>query len=99
MVLDGNEVVDVDVRHSAPDHTGVSMRWLRINAINLSETDASSPNAIITLTDVSDLKSAERQMWQGRKDERPWTLGRLCGSQWATRWEQSIYSYSCCRKT
>ena len=76
-VLDGNKVVDVDVLHSAPDHTGAYMRWLRVNSINLCETDEPSPNAIITLTDVSDLKSAERQMWQVEKMS---ALGRLAAS-------------------
>lgn len=77
MVLDGKNTVDVDVRHSAPDHAGASMRWLRVNSLSLSETDAPCPNAIITLTDVSDLKSAERQMWQIEKMS---ALGRLAAS-------------------
>ena len=77
MVLSGKKIVDVDVQHSAPDHTGTYMRWLRINSISLSETDAPSPDAIITLTDVSDLKSAERQMWQVEKMS---ALGRLAAS-------------------
>ena len=79
MVLNGKKIVDVDVQHSAPDHTGTYMRWLRINSISLSETDAPSPDAIITLTDVSDLKRRASNV-AGRKDERPRTLGRLCGS-------------------
>jgi len=77
MVLNGKVVVDVDVRHNATDHAEASMRWLRVNSISLSGTDAPSPNAIITLTDVSDLKSAERQMLQVEKMS---ALGRLAAS-------------------
>ena len=53
------------------------MRWLRINSISLSETNEASPNTIITLTDVSDLKNTERQMWQVEKMS---ALGRLAAS-------------------
>ena len=53
------------------------MRWLRINAVRLTEQNASSTNTIITLVDVSDLKSAERQMWQVEKMS---ALGRLAAS-------------------
>ena len=75
--LNGEDVVDVDVRHAPPDHTEVSMRWLRINAVKFTEQNASSTNTIITLVDVSDLKSAERQMWQVEKMS---ALGRLAAS-------------------
>ena len=75
--LNGEDVVDVDVRHALPDHTEVSMRWLRINAVKFTDPNTSSTNTTITLVDVSDLKSAERQMWQVEKMS---ALGRLAAS-------------------
>lgn len=77
LALEGQAVSDVDIRHSPPDHATGLMRWLRVNSVRLSEESGRSESTMITLIDVSDLKRAERQMWQVEKMS---ALGRLAAS-------------------
>ena len=52
-------------------------RWLRVNAILLRDGQAQVRGAMLTLVEISELKSAERHMWQVEKMS---ALGRLASS-------------------
>jgi signal transduction histidine kinase len=72
--LEGQRVDDEDVQHHLRDgHT----RWLRVNAMLLRDEADSPLGTMLTLKEVSDLKRAERQMWQVEKMS---ALGRLAAS-------------------
>lgn len=72
--LEGQRVDDEDVQHHLRDgHT----RWLRVNAMLLRDEADAPLGTMLTLKEVSDLKRAERQMWQVEKMS---ALGRLAAS-------------------
>lgn len=72
--LAGQRVTDEDLQHHARDgHT----RWLRVNAMLLRDGADAPLGTMLTLKEVSDLKRAERQMWQVEKMS---ALGRLAAS-------------------
>ena len=65
---------DEDLHYRAP---GGQTRWLRVNAMLLRDERDQVLGAMLTLKDVSELKSAERHMWQVEKMS---ALGRLASS-------------------
>ncbi len=72
--LEGQRVDDEDVQHHLRDgHT----RWLRVNAMLLRDEVDVPLGTMLTLKEISDLKRAERQMWQVEKMS---ALGRLAAS-------------------
>ncbi|MGY8825151.1 MAG: two-component system sensor histidine kinase NtrB [Candidatus Latescibacterota bacterium] len=72
--LEGKPVNDEDVQHHLHDgHT----RWLRVTATLLHDENNAPLGTMLTLKEVSDLKRAERHMWQVEKMS---ALGRLAAS-------------------
>jgi signal transduction histidine kinase len=63
---------DIDLRNP----NGVT-RWLRVNAMLLRDEHDEVHGAMLTLKEISELKSAERHMWQVEKMS---ALGRLASS-------------------
>ena len=57
-------------------HSGAA-RWLRVNAMLLRDERDQMRGAMLTLVEISELKSAERHMWQVEKMS---ALGRLASS-------------------
>ena len=72
--LEGEAVRDEDLHYRRPDGTHA---WLRCNATQLEDAAQSPPGIIITTKEVSDLKRAEREIWQTEKMS---ALGRLAAS-------------------
>jgi signal transduction histidine kinase len=72
--LAGDLAADADVQHDALDG---QTRWLRVSAMLLHDENDTPLGTMLTLKDVSDLKRAERQMWQVEKMS---ALGRLAAS-------------------
>ena len=63
---------DIDFRSQ-----GGATRWLRVNAMLLRDEHDEVHGAMLTLKEISELKSAERHMWQVEKMS---ALGRLASS-------------------
>lgn len=72
--LQGDPVRDEDIHYRRPDE---SHAWLRCNATQLQDATQSPPGTIVTIKEVSDLKRAEREIWQVEKMS---ALGRLAAS-------------------
>ncbi len=72
--LEGDPVRDEDIHYRRPDE---SYAWLRCNAAQLQDATQSPPGTIVTIKEVSDLKRAEREIWQVEKMS---ALGRLAAS-------------------
>lgn len=71
--LAGEGVVDRDVQHTTPSG---DTRWLRTSFQTLDDV-ADSPLVLLALREISELKRAEREMWQAEKMS---ALGRLASS-------------------
>ena len=72
--LSGTLAQDEDIDLRSPN--GVT-RWLRVNAMLLRDEHDEVHGAMLTLKEISELKSAERHMWQVEKMS---ALGRLASS-------------------
>ena len=72
--LDGVLAQNEDIQFR---NLGGTMRWLRVNAMLLRGECDEVQGAMLTLVEISELKSAERHMWQVEKMS---ALGRLASS-------------------
>jgi len=72
--LAGDLAADADVQY---DTTDGQTHWLRVSAMLLQDEKDTPLGTMLTLKNVSDLKRAERQMWQVEKMS---ALGRLAAS-------------------
>ena len=72
--LNGTLAQDEDIDYRRPD--GMT-RWLRVNAMLLRDERNDVRGVMLTLKEISELKSAERHMWQVEKMS---ALGRLASS-------------------
>ena len=72
--LDGALAQNEDIQFRA---LGGALRWLRVNAMLLRDECDEVRGAMLTLVEISELKSAERHMWQVEKMS---ALGRLASS-------------------
>ncbi len=75
--LDGTPALDVDIQHTPTDGPEGQTRWLRVTTTVLTDEQSAPFGVLITLKEISDLKRAERQMWQVEKMS---ALGRLAAS-------------------
>ena len=74
----GERVTNEDIQFRATQpRAAAETRWLRVNAVHLSDEAAASLGTLLTLKDVTDLKRAERAIWQS---EKMTALGRLAAS-------------------
>ena len=72
--LIGNPAQDEEIHHRASNGT---TRWLRVNTALLHGENTEVQGAMLTLVEISELKSTERQIWQIEKMS---ALGRLASS-------------------
>jgi signal transduction histidine kinase len=72
--LDGGQIDNRDIHYRSP--TGQT-RWLRVDSMLLRDTHGSMQGTMLTLKEVSELKRAEREIWQVEKMS---ALGRLAAS-------------------
>ena len=72
--LAGETAVDRDLQHTPPSG---DTRWLRTSFQTLGEAAPPPPVVLLTLREISELKRAEREMWQAEKMS---ALGRLASS-------------------
>jgi PAS domain S-box-containing protein len=72
--LAGNRVHDEDLYYTAPSGQA---HWLRLNAQLLRDAQNQVQGTLLTIKEVSDLKRAERRIWQVEKMS---ALGRLAAS-------------------
>ena len=76
----GDRVTNEDIQFRSATSTGASSReasWLRVDALRLTDESESLLGTLLTLKDVTDLKRAERGIWQA---EKMTALGRLAAS-------------------
>ena len=72
--LNGTLAQGEDIQLRTPDG---ATRWLRVNTMLLHDEHDEIQSAMLTLKEISELKSAERHMWQVEKMS---ALGRLASS-------------------
>ena len=72
--IQGKPTYNKDVQHCTA--SGES-RWLRVNSMLLKDDQGSPLDTLLTIREVSDLKGAEREIWQIEKMS---ALGRLAAS-------------------
>ncbi len=72
--LEGEPLTDEDLQFSSADGRNL---WLRLTATRLKDEDSNLLGTMVILKDVSDLKRAEREIWQVEKMS---ALGRLAAS-------------------
>lgn len=72
--LDGTPLENVDVQYHSPDSRH---RWLRVDAMALADGQGAVLGTMLAFKDISELKRAERHMWQV---EKMTALGRLAAS-------------------
>jgi len=73
-VLAGSQIDNRDIHYRSPaGHT----RWLRVDSMLLRDADGRMQGTMLTLKEVSELKRAEREIWQVEKMS---ALGRLAAS-------------------
>lgn len=81
--LAGERLSDEDIQFyplpPAPAGAATTHRttWLRVNSMHLADDDSASLGTLLTLAEVTDLKRAERTVWQS---EKMTALGRLAAS-------------------
>ena len=77
----GERLTDEDIQFHPPTPAGLATAhrttWLRVNAMHLTDDDSTSLGTLLTLAEVTDLKRAERSVWQS---EKMTALGRLAAS-------------------
>ncbi len=74
LALDGTRLENHDIHYPVPDGR---RRWLRVDAMALRDTSGSTLGTMLAFKDVSELKRAERHIWQ---IEKMTALGRLAAS-------------------
>jgi len=72
--LAGEAVHDCDIHYRTPDG---QTRWLRLNSMLLRDAAERVQGTMLTLKEISELKRAEREIWQVEKMS---ALGRLAAS-------------------